>query len=226
MPAPGATELRRSALRVVGVAMLVATGVAVVAQGAGRSPVVVPVEREPQHRPVYENPVLAVLDVRFPPGYVSQFHVHSNDNVSVRLETALARIDTLETTGVPQTAAIGRVVFNAATPPYTHRVANVGDALIRILDVEILTRQPTPTSAVADETTGHEVVVENGRVRLSRIVVAPGARLAAHTHPRGRLEVVVRGSTPGQFLWHEPGAPTRAVVAGPGGAEVVEIEVK
>ena len=44
--------------------------------------------------------------------------------------------------------------------------------------------------------------------------------------PRGRLEVVVRGSVPGEFVWHEPGAATRLIDAGASGGEVVEIEVK
>jgi hypothetical protein len=87
-------------------------------------PMVVPVEREPQHHPVFSNAVLAVLEVRFPPGYVSLFHTHSNDNVSVRLETGPTRTDTLDSAGVEQTAPVGRVVFNSASPPYTHRVAN------------------------------------------------------------------------------------------------------
>jgi hypothetical protein len=47
-------------------------------------PIVVPVEREPQHHQVFSNAVLAILDVRFPPGYVSLFYTHANDNVSVR----------------------------------------------------------------------------------------------------------------------------------------------
>ena len=215
-----------SSRRVVALAVMLGLGASIVLAQGSPAPVVVPVEREPQHRPVFENAVLAVLDVRFPPGYVSQFHIHSNDNVSVRIETALARIDTLDATGVPQTAAVGRVVFNSAAPPYTHRVANVGETLIRILDIEILARTPTRVTNTADALAGHEVVVENDRVRLTRIVVAPGARLAAHAHPRGRLEVVVRGRVPGAFVWHEPGAATRMIDAGASGGEVVEIEVK
>ena len=189
-------------------------------------PVVVPVEREPQHRRVFSNAVLAVLDVRFPPGYVSLFHTHSNDNVSVRLETGPTRTDTLESAGVEQTALVGRVVFNPASPPYTHRVANVGTTPIRILDIEVLARAATPRASVPDDLVGHEVAVENDRVRVCRVTMADGRPQAGHTHPRGFHEVVVRGPGAGTFAWREPGsaAPARATSAG--AVEIVEIEVK
>jgi hypothetical protein len=192
-----------------------------------QAPVVVPVEQEPQHRPVFENAVLAVLDVQLPPGYVSLFHLHSNDNISVRIETGPTRIDTLETTGTEQTALVGRVVFNSATPPYTHRVANLGPSLIRILDIEILAKQPTPTTQAPDDMAGHEVIVDNPRVRISRIVLEPGDYLTDHTHPRGWLTAAVRGwPGAGQFTWHAAGTQARPVEAGPTGVERVEIEVK
>jgi quercetin dioxygenase-like cupin family protein len=195
---------------------------------APQTPVVVPVEREPQHRPVFANAVLAVLDVRFPPGYVSLFHTHVNDNISVRIETGPTRIDTLEATGTEQTALVGRVVFNSATPPYTHRVANVGQTLIRILDIEILAKQPTPTTLAPDDMAGHDVIVDNARVRISRIVLEPDEHLTNHTHPRGWLTAMVRGwPGPGEFTWNDAGSQARPIEATrPGGTERVEIEVK
>jgi hypothetical protein len=197
--------------------------VAVLAQ----APTVVPVEREPQHREVFRNAVLAVLDVRFPPGYTSLFHTHSNDNISVRIETGPTRIDTLDGQGTEQTALVGRVVFNLATPPYTHRVANVGKTLVRILDVEILAKQPTAVAMVPDEMKGHEVLVDNPRVRISRIVLDTNEHLANHTHPRGWLTASVRGYPgPGEFFWQEAGSQARPVEGGPLGTERVEIEVK
>jgi quercetin dioxygenase-like cupin family protein len=193
---------------------------------SGQVTAVVPVEQEPQHRPVFRNEAVAVLDVRLPPGYVSLFHTHAHDNVSVRITTGPLRIDTLSGAGTPQTAAVGRVVFNSASPPYTHRVANVGTSLIHILDVEVLAEQPTPRAAVADDRGGHETIAENDRVRLSRIVVPPGGTLPAHTHPRGRLEVVVRGAAPGAYVWRDAGGASPAIEAGASPVELVEIEIK
>jgi quercetin dioxygenase-like cupin family protein len=189
-------------------------------------PVIVPVEQEPQHHPVFRNDVLAVIDVYFPPGYTSLFHRHSNDNVSVRIATAPTRTDTLAETGTPQTALVGRLVFNSATPPYVHRVANIGDTTIHIIDIEVLAKEPTRQVSAPDDLAGHEVVVHNDRVRLSRVVLTPGASLPEHRHPRGWLEVVVRGAAPGSYRWHEPGDRVAPVAAGPAGAEFAEIDIK
>jgi hypothetical protein len=73
---------------------------------------------------------------------------------------------------------------------------------------------------------GHEVAVENDRVRICRVTTAEGRQQGAHAHPRGFLEVVVRGPGAGTFAWREPGsiAPARAATAGV--VEIVEIEVK
>ncbi|MEO8482856.1 MAG: hypothetical protein ABI634_11640 [Acidobacteriota bacterium] len=191
-----------------------------------QAPIIVPVEQEPQHHPVFRNDVLAVIDVHFPPGYTSLFHRHSNDNVSVRIATAPTRTDTLTETGTPQTALVGRLVFNSATPPYVHRVANIGDTPVHIIDIEVLARQPTRRVATADELAGHEVVVENDRVRLSRVALMPGATLQEHGHPVGWLEVVVRGAQPGSYLWHEPGDRMAARTADPSVVEIAEIEIK
>jgi hypothetical protein len=187
---------------------------------------IVPVEREPQHRRVFANSAIAVLDVRFPAGYVSLYHTHSNDNVSVRLETGPTRTDTLEATGVEQTAAVGRVVFYSASPPYTHRVANLGGTPIRILDIEILARTPASPAQVPDELDGHEIVVENARVRISRITLAAGQRLGAHTHPRGVLAVSVRGLDGAAFVWRDAGTIAPAIAASTAVRELVEVEVK
>jgi quercetin dioxygenase-like cupin family protein len=209
----------------VAAALAVRTSASLRAQSPQR-PVIVPVNQEPQHRPVFANDVVAVLDVRFPPGYTTLFHTHANDNVSVRIETGPLRIDTLAATGAPQTAAVGRVVFNSATPPYTHRITNLGDTAVRIVDIEVLAKAPTRVADRRDDLAGHEIVADNARVRLSRIVVPAGQSLAAHGHPRGWLTVVVRGAEPGSFQWHEAGASTPALTAGASALEIVEIDVK
>jgi hypothetical protein len=182
----------------------------------------VPVEREPQHRPVFENAVVRLLDVVLPPGYVSLFHIHSNDNVSVRLATGPTRVDLPDADGQPSVPLVGRVLFNAAMPPYTHRVVNVGTTPIHILDVEILKPRPASPSPAPPASLRHTLEIDNARVRSHRVTVAAGESLAAHTHPRAWLEVVIEGARAGQSRWHTAGTSV-AAVAGP--AEIVEIEV-
>jgi hypothetical protein len=183
----------------------------------------VPVEREPQHKPVFENLVVRLLDVVLPPGYVSLFHVHSNDNVSVRLATGPTRVDVPDADGQPSVPPVGRVVFNSATPPYTHRVVNVGTTPIHILDIEILAPRPVAPPPAPPASPRHALEIDNMRVRGHRVIVPAGESLAAHTHERAWLEVVVEGAGAGQYRWHEPGARVPAAV---GPLEVVEIEVQ
>ena len=215
--------MRRSVTTAIVVTVLTSGPLTAQAPGAS-SPV--PVEREPQHKPVFENVAVRLLDVVLPPGYVSLFHVHSNDNVSVRLATGPTRVDLPEANGEPTVPPVGRVVFNAAMPPYTHRVVNVGTTPIRILDVEILAPQPVPVieappaSATAPH---HAVIVDNPRVTIQRVVLGAGENLGAHLHTRPWLEVVVSGPRAGEYHWRTAGALVPAV-AGP--AEIVEIEVR
>jgi hypothetical protein len=186
----------------------------------------VPVEQEPAHRPVFHNASVAVLDVRFPPGYTSLFHTHSSDNVSVRIETSLTRVDQVDTPGVPNTPPVGRVAFNSATPPYTHRVVNLGTTPIFTFDVELLAPSPVALRpGTSDDMAGHEVVIDNARVRASRIRFDSGAPPAGpHTHRRGWLEVRVTGPQAGTYVWHDAGD---RVTLDPGTAtEFVEIEVQ
>ncbi len=151
----------------------------------------VPVEQEPQHHPVFDNGRVRVLDVRLPPGYVSLFHVHALDNVSVRMTAGTMRTDLLTGDGLPQTSPAGRVAYYSAAPPYTHRVVNAGSDPVRILDVE-LPGVSGPSSAsgapaeTADVPAGHALVVGNDHVRVLRVVVGAG-RHACGAHPPARL---------------------------------------
>jgi quercetin dioxygenase-like cupin family protein len=187
----------------------------------------VPVEREPQHRQVFENAALRVLDVNLPPGYVSLFHTHSNDNISVRILTGPTRVDLPDANGEVQVPAIGRVVFNGAVPPYTHRVVNAGTTPIRIIDLEILSpRDATSTATLGREPSPqHTMVVDNARAHVDRVTVAAGTTLPAHAHRRAWLEVVVTGPNAGRFTWHESGARAAAVTA-PSSSDVEFVEVE
>jgi hypothetical protein len=47
----------------------------------------VPVDQEPQHKVVFKNEFVRVLDATLPPGYVTLNHAHNVDNVSVAMST-------------------------------------------------------------------------------------------------------------------------------------------
>jgi predicted metal-dependent enzyme (double-stranded beta helix superfamily) len=202
----------------------------VIAAGSlGVTQTIVPVEREPQHRLAFENEYVKVLDVLFPPGYMSLFHQHSVDNVAIRISGGTTRTDQLAAEGSPQDVPPGRVTFLSGTPPYTHRVANLGTTAVQIVDVELVGTKSTPDDRAVDDLIRHVIVIgpENERVRVSRIQLSPGESLPSHTHQRGWLEVVIAGPKPGQFTWHAGGTRMAAVTASPSRPlEIVEVEPK
>lgn len=184
---------------------------------------VVPVEQEPRHRTVYENAWVRALDVRFDVGVASLYHRHALHNVAVRIVGGVTRGDPLGAEGTPQHVPSGRVVFHSASPPYVHRVVNVGTNAVHIIDVELLGQQRVATVGTTDDVGGHVVEIENVHVRVSRVRIKAGESLLAHTHTRGWLDVAVSGGKPGEVAWHDAGRPV-AVAGGATGLEWIEIE--
>jgi len=203
-----------------------ATLLLILATGTAIAQTPVPVDQEPQHRVALRNAFVRVLDVRFPPGYVTKWHEHDKDNVSVRITTGPTRTDVPGTDGAGQETPVGKVTYYAGTPPYTHRITNTGQTTIHILDVELLGSDGPRAGAPADAVGRHATVLDNNRLRALRIVLAAGETLPAHTHPAGWLEVVVRGAKPGTFVWHAAGSTAPAITGAPGGTEIVELEPK
>lgn len=184
---------------------------------------IVPVEQEPRHRTVYENRWVRALDVRFDAGAESQYHRHALHNVAVRIVGGVTRGDPIGGQGTAQHVPSGRAVFHSASPPYVHRVVNVGMNAVHIIDVELLAQQPVAVVGGADDVVGHVVEIENPHVRVSRVRIKAGESLPAHTHVRGWLDVVVSGGTPGAVAWHDAGRPA-AVEGRAAGLEWIEVE--
>jgi quercetin dioxygenase-like cupin family protein len=199
--------------------------IVVVAGSLSLAQSVVPVEKEPHHRVAFENTWVRVLDVSFPAGAASLFHRHALNNVAIRIVGGTTRADPVGGEGRPQLVPTGRVVFYTASPPYEHRVSNVGTAAVRILDIELLGAGTAVDTGANDDLARHVVEIENDHVRVSRIELGPGESLPAHSHRRGWLAVIVAGRKPGDFAWHAPGSRVSA-----GGAaervDLVEIEPK
>lgn len=184
---------------------------------------IVPVEQEPRHRTVFENAWVRVLDVNFEAGMASQFHRHALNNVAVRIVGGTTRADTLDAEGQARRVTDGSVVFHRASPPYVHRVVNVGSNAVHIVDVELLGVKAVPVTRGPDDLAGHVVEIENEHVRVSRVRLAPGQVPSPHRHPRGWLEVVVTGDKPGRVAWREA-SPSVGIEPQVSGVEYVEIE--
>ena len=151
----------------------------------------VEISGEAHHHPKFENEFVRVWDVTVSAGEATLWHVHRNDNVVVTLGDANLRLENV--TGAPAEAQwkFGEVRFAKAT--YTHRAMNIGTTPFHNLTVELL----KPTNFVADpaalpaEEAGRAPILENDRVRVYRLALAPGEAQAMHRHPLPGLVVTI-----------------------------------
>ena len=116
------------------------------------APVVVSIEKEPRHRPVYREGYVRILDVQIPPGDVTLFHTH--DTAILYVPISISPTDTQilgkEWLGVgPNDTSrfTGQVVAtdtSYASRPLTHRVKNVGGRLFRLIAITNAATNPPP----------------------------------------------------------------------------------
>lgn len=209
----------------------------------------VPIEKEPRHRLKFENHHLRVFDVFIPPGDTALFHTHVNDGVGIRLTDARIRDEALG--GTPDDSPLkpvipvkrGAVSFSHYPSPFTHRVSNIGSTPFRNILVEVLPSTGMSSNASSlTNVAGHTLVLENDRVRVFRLVLAPGQSTELHTHARrslgvavseGRVAVEVPGKKirtvkfkPGDTQWHEGGTKHSFKNIGSITFEAVDIELK
>lgn len=195
------------------IAALLAAVVSLTAAQDRIDPNAVPVEKEPQHRLVFTNDFIRVVDARLPPGYKSLSHTHALDNSAVTISPGREDAASL--------ARIGRAGFTKGG--YSHVVTNAGTIELRFINVEFL-KGDRPSAAPVPDGPQHKLETENERVRIYRIKLAPGESLPAHTHAAGWLEVTVAGGAgPGAYRWYAAGTstPLRATASA---LEIVELE--
>ena len=179
-----------------------------------------------------------MLEVVLAPRVPTLYHTHTHDQVGVTIAPGLLRNQVLgeDTTSEEPPDPAGDVWFESYPNPITHRGTNLGDEPIHFLIVELLgsgsARRTTLPSAPG------RVVLENRRVRASRLRLEPGAATPTHAHETG---VVIgslsdgtiapgggadsRRASPGFVSWQEP---TRLHVirnAGDEPLELVELEI-
>ena len=156
----------------------------------------VPIDQEPRHKLVFSNELLRIFDTKIPAGDVTLYHTHLADSVFVCIDG-----------GETQSEELGKPIQNRppfkagdvwyrphSTAPLTHRVTNLGQTDFRVLDIEL--RNPLLESEVAITKLPKEFVpvLENERVRMTRLTLIPGAKTPAHTLTRPALFVIVKAS--------------------------------
>jgi hypothetical protein len=200
---------------------------------------VVPIEEEPQHRLKFQNDHVRLFDVLLPPGYKSQVHYHVNDGVFVNIEASPTRETVLG--GEPSERPprlIGETYFiGYAKKPKVHRVENLGDMSYRVTDTEIL--RGCGGFVAAKDGEGQTLIVENERVRVTRIMIGPGERLTLQP-PCGMLVAVTGGRitvhgagaeeqlalNPAGFKWRDQTMPLDITNSGAEVFHAVDIVIK
>jgi hypothetical protein len=184
-------------------------------QGSAIDPSAVAVDQEPRHHVVFANDFVRIIDAMFPGLYVSQNHTHSLDHVTVVILS-----------GRDDAQGQARVGFAGfAKGGYSHVVTSPESGVMRFIDVEL--RAPDHGEGDEDPQPGHVTVLNNARVRITRVKLEAGQSLAAHHHVDGYVAVGVRGGDgPGTWSWHPSGEPPADVEAGRQPVEIVEIQPK
>lgn len=203
----------------------------------------VPVEKEPRHRLRFSNQYVRVFNVLIPAGDTSLFHIHRYDGLSVRLADARIRDETFGGTSEDIAVKRGAVTFGYRPNPLTHRVSAIGDTPFRNIFVELLpSTSNSPGVSPQPLVSGQTLVLENERVRISRLVLAPGQSIEMHAHALrslgvavsdGRIVIEVPGEKlrtlklkPGDSQWYDGGMKHSLRNAGSAPFEAVEIELK
>lgn len=148
----------------------------------------VPVEQEPYHHVLLKNDDVVVIHATVPPGETTGYHIHSCDRTGVELSASTTTSQKFgEPEGKPQPGPPGEVFSDSCTDkPLIHRVHNVGQTTMEVIDLELLHRPATPSAHVAGP-----IAIENPSVRVYKWVIEPGKATAMHTHTRPYVIVAV-----------------------------------
>jgi len=156
----------------------------------------VPLSEEPGHVPVLENDIVRAVYLVVPPGESTLYHEHTTDIATVTLEgTDLENQIWMQEPTVTQRNA-GRVAFSGyAAEPYIHRVANVGDGTFRIVAVEIFPPPDPQFAGAAGRQAPFEQVLDNDRVSIWRIALAPSQSNALFRIGLPTVRIIQTGGT-------------------------------
>jgi hypothetical protein len=199
----------------------------------------VPIDQEPMHKLRFHNAHVRFFDVDLPPGYRGVMHIHQYDGVFVNI--AASETENEDWGKAPQLRPkreIGETYFiGYAGKLKAHRVNNVGNAPYHVTDTEILTG--CGNAKVAEDAMSGKLILENERVRITRIQLEPGASTRLYG-PCGML-VAVTGANlllksagaeeriafqPAGFKWRDSAEPMELTNAGSSATHVVDILIK
>jgi hypothetical protein len=211
---------------------------------AAPDPGIVPIEREPRHHVAFEDPLVRVFDTRVPGGDTTLYHRHERDSVYVLLSGTSNLVT--EPLGEPPrslSAQPGEVFFGEhSKKALVHRLANLSAEEHHVLDIELVAPRAASDRPLPALASGNAPVLENARVRVSRVLLQPGAQHSEGTAlaPAGVFVILQGGRlsisgqqvavpaadvSPGKFYtWS--GAPPAIRNEGTDPVAIVEIDIK
>jgi len=198
-----------------------------------------PVDQEPHHHTVLKNDSVLVMHLTLPEGERTLYHTHTVDRLAIVLAGGpMTQQKPNEEESAPNPIKVGDLLVSTiGAGPFVHRVHNVGQGALELIDVEFLHRpaQPSPSTAAA-------VAAENPSARMYKWVLAPGAVSPMHTHERPYLIVAVNkmmlkmtdpdGQSSshevqsGDFHWAGAKVTHSLANAGATQGQIVEVELK
>src|SRR5215475_3198669 len=171
------------------------------------------IDKEPHHHLKFENKYVRVFDVSVPPGGETLFHTHPEDYLFVSIGDANLKAQLMGGQPFDLNLKDGEVRYSKG--PLTHRVQNPAKSEFRNITVEVLgTTGLKDDSPPLDKVAGHTMVLDNDKVRVERLVLAPGQSTGMHSHSLSELSVVVAG---GNIELQQPGQKTERMELAPGG---------
>ena len=173
------------------VAAVLACGVAVAADDDR----VVPANLEPRHVVKLENEWVRIVDVEIPEGEQTLYHTHSLDYpyVIVTSVTLFNQVHGQEPGDVKMQAGFIGYYDAVSKGAYTHRFINRGPGTFRAIGIELL--KPMENAAAPNVAlpalSGVETALDNGRVGVYRIKLAPAASIGPLTIPGPSIRVAM-----------------------------------
>ena len=155
----------------------------------------VPVAQEPRHRLALEDEYIRLFDVRIPPGDTTLYHSHQRDSIYIPISGFASLVNQEQGKAAkPLSIKFGDVAFaEHSKASFTHRVSNLGTEEFHVIDIELIAA--LKNSSTSEELpVGHQPVLENSRVRISRIVLDPGQFAVRDSTPTPGVTVVLAGT--------------------------------
>jgi len=201
------------------------------------------VEKEPMHRLKFENDFVRFFDVLIPAGKSSLIHTHLYDGLSIRLSNSSVTEKFAAGGDVVTEIKYGEARFGARPSPMSHQVVATSTNDFRNIFIEILpSKGPSLAAIVAPLTDRHVVLIDNERIRVSRLVLKPGESSKPHTHPMNSLGIILYDakieisgpagspqiieSKAGEFAWQASGTTHVIRNIGTKIFEAIDVEIK